>query len=284
MIFLILSIFCSTLLFVAFKLFQKFEISTIHAIVINYVVASACGIMFSAKIVPSEIIQSPWVINAMIIGVSFIILFYLIALTTQKIGLSVASVSNKMSVVIPVIAAIILYNDSVSIIKVLGILLAIIAVFLASIKDESIVIEKKYLFLPLILFIGNGLIDTYIKYTETYFLEPDETNLFLTVLFVCAGISGLLFIVFSRNFNFQWKDVIGGVLLGIPNYGSIYFLIKTLELPQFESSVVFPLNNISIVTASSLIGLFIFNEKMNDKNKIGVLLSIVAIFIIAFLA
>lgn len=281
MIYLVLSIISSTLIFVIFKYFQKFEVNNLAAIVINYFVASTFGIILSDSEKIAEIIFAPWLINALIIGGCFIILFLLIALTTQKIGMSVASISNKMSVVIPIVAAVFIYNDSMPVMKAVAILIAVVSVYLSSIKEGSVQIDRKYLLLPIVLFVGNGFIDTFIKYTEYTVLPSDETSLFLTALFVCAGLFGLIIAVIKRINLFEKKNIIAGIILGLPNYGSIYFLIKTLELPGLESSVIFPINNVAIVICSAVMGVVLFKEKLSIKNKSGIALAVLAIAIIA---
>ena len=59
------------------------------------------------------------------------------AITTQRSGLSVVSVATKMSVVIPVLFGLIYYKESLGFFKLLGISLALIAVYLSSIKSKS---------------------------------------------------------------------------------------------------------------------------------------------------
>jgi multidrug transporter EmrE-like cation transporter len=70
-------------------------------------------------------------------------------------------------------------------------------------------------------------------------------------------------------------------MLGIPNYFSMYFLLKTLSAFHNTSAVVFPVNNIGILAASSLVSILFFKEKMNKLNWYGLLLSVVSIILIS---
>lgn len=229
--------------------------------------------------------QTKWLPNAIIIGTVFIVMFYVIAATAQKVGPSVASVSNKMSVVIPVVFAFFLYKDNISFQKLTGIGLALIGVYMASKKSSKLNIDKKYLYLPLILFIGNGLLDTYIKFTQEHYVSKDQLTLFLPFLFGTSAVLGMIAVLFKM---IKEKPVIsgytlaGGIVLGIVNYGSIYFLMRTLEMPQMESSIIFPVNNMGIVALTTIASTIIFSEKLSRKNWIGVVVSILAIGIIAF--
>ena len=108
MIYLVISIAISSTLFVIFKLFEIFKIDTLQAIVVNYLVAAILGFYLSELPVNiAEITHQSWFIGALILGVLFITVFHLMAVTSQRNGLSVASVASKMSLIIGVIFGIV---------------------------------------------------------------------------------------------------------------------------------------------------------------------------------
>ena len=127
MIYLILSILCSAAIFIIFKSFERFKVNTFTAIVVNYFIAGVTGFATLGE-APSfeKVTTSPWFINSLILGVVFISLFNIMAITAQKLGASVASIANKMALIIPVSFAIIYYNDVVNATKIAGIILALI--------------------------------------------------------------------------------------------------------------------------------------------------------------
>ncbi|MEC8884395.1 MAG: GRP family sugar transporter, partial [Bacteroidota bacterium] len=81
--------------------------------------------------------------------------------------------------------------------------------------------------------------------------------------------------------HLAFKNIIGGIALGIPNYYSIYFLVQALRHPTLESSTVFTLNNVGIVMVATLIGILFFKEKLSPKNWIGIAIAVVSIILIA---
>lgn len=286
-VYILLSVLCATMLFVLFKLFERYRVHTPSALVINYLIAAAFGLIF----LPSapeffQIYTKSWFWMSCILGFLFISLFYLMALISQKIGVSVASVSSKMSVVIPVIAAVILYSDSMGVVKVSGILLALVGIWLATVREKAQVPQRELLWLPFILFLGSGALDTLLKYSQNYLVPSSDKLLFIPSIFAMAFISGLLMLPLLRNQKAEggsWqRTVSGGVLLGVVNYGSIFFIYSALAHEGTESSMVFPVANMGVVAASSLAGLALFKESLTKKNKIGILLSIAAIALIAF--
>ena len=138
MYYLLLCIIATTLLVLIFKLYERFGIDNFQAIVVNYITAAGLGfILDNSNISFASIPGQSWFISALIIGLLFIALFNVIAVTTQKIGISVASVAAKMSLVVPVAFAVFLYGDSMSLLKVSGILLALFGVYLTLIQRSS---------------------------------------------------------------------------------------------------------------------------------------------------
>ncbi|MCH2032945.1 MAG: DMT family transporter [Tenacibaculum sp.] len=285
MIYLILSVLISSSLYVIFKLFDVFKINTFQAIVVNYIVAFIIGYAYSdVKVSVSAIPQQDWFYGALFLGFLFITIFNVMAITSQRNGLSVASVSGRMAVVIPIIFGIVLYNETITFIKVIGILLALVAVYLTSVKsNQSKSFEGSSLILPIILFLGSGAIDTLLKYTELNFVPDESISIFSAYIFGIAFVFGILFLVYQilmKKEKFEMKSIFGGIALGIPNYFSIEFLIRALKIKGIESSVLFTINNVSIVLLTTLFGLFLFKEKLENKNWIGVLLAVISIILI----
>ncbi|WP_111683009.1 EamA family transporter [Winogradskyella tangerina] len=280
MIYLSLSILSSTAIFVLFKLFDKYKVNTLQAIVVNYLTASSCGIMFyDQEISSSNMLESTWFYAALVLGFLFISIFNVMALTAQKNGLSVVSVASKMSVIIPVLFGILIYKESVGFQKIAGILLALVAVYLTSVKPKSEVVLTKSIYLPIILFLGSGIIDTSVN----HFAPDGKMPLFLSIIFGSAGIIGIITVSFKllrSNHKLNRKSIPFGFALGFVNYGSMYFLLKALRVEGYESSSVFTINNVAIVAVSCLIGLILFKELISKKNWLGIAIALVSIILV----
>lgn len=285
MIALALSVLSSTLIFVVFKLYDVYKVQTLYAIVMNYIVACATGFfLYDGSVEFGQLFNTSWFWGPILMGMLFITIFNLMAKTAQVSGVSVASVATKMSLVIPVIFGIWLYNESLSWIQVVGIALALVAVYLASLKEKHIVINRKDLLLPFLVFLGSGIIDTSIKYFEELHLTDAEVPIFSSMIFGCAALSGLIFIgIRSKKtpIKANFRNVLGGIALGVPNYFSIYFLIIALRSDMLSSAAIFTLNNVAIVMASTLTGILLFKERLTLKNWGGVVLAVLSIVLVA---
>ena len=287
MLFLTLGILCNVILLIVLKSFDKFGIPSLQGIVVNYFVAGTTALFFVGEpYTLSEVVHADFFPISLVLGALFISIFYLISLTAQKINIAVASVANKMSVVMPVIIAFMFYGDQVTILKIVGIILALSSVYLTTKPSEST--EKKsgsLLLLPVAVFIGSGIIDSLINYANKRLIHtPKEDALFTGFGFYiagCIGILWLLYMIVFKKEKFVWKSIIGGIVLGVPNFFSIYFILKALSCGVFESSQLYPIANVFIVILSSLAGVVLFKEKLSKVNAIGILLSVVAIGLIA---
>ena len=284
MVYLFLCIVFNSLLYVIFTIFKKHDINTLQAIVVNYLVAFTLAYTQStASYDLLEIPSQKWFFSTVILGALFISLFILMAKTTQYLGVSVAAISGKMSMIIPVVFGIIIYKEPISGLKIFAIVLALVAVYLTSVKGKGVV-NTKLLYLPMILFLGSGILDTLLKYVEKNYVLPNEVSVFIGTIFLNAMLIGVIVLLFkkkSKEGSFEAKNIFAGFALGVFNYYAMYFLVKSLQtIGKLDSSRVFTLNNIGIVLLSALLGFLLFQEKFSTKNKIGILFAIVSVYLL----
>lgn len=290
MFYLIGSILASAYLTLSFKAVERFGLNTFQVIVFNYFACVGTGILLSGdQPFGTESYTSSWFPWALLLGFSFITLFNLIGFTAQKLGVSVAAVASKLSLVVPFLFSIYLYKEPVSFLKIAGIGVALAAVvFTCWPKTGSSSTGKGHahlLYIPVILFLGSGLFDTLIKYVEQGHLDGTNNNRFLINAFSVAGCLGLgllLYQFITRKQAFSYKAVLMGIAIGVPNYFSIWFLMNVLKQYSSNSTAIIPINNMGIVLVSTVAAALIFHEKLSRINIAGILLAIAAIALIAF--
>ncbi|RYD57065.1 MAG: DMT family transporter [Sphingobacteriales bacterium] len=286
MLYLILTIALNVVLFVLFKLFSKYSIDSLQAIVFNYLTCVVTGSMLLGKFPVSAASPSqPWFWWAVAMGAMFISLFNLIGRRTREDGITTTTIANKLSLVIPVIFSVWLYHEEMNAMKIAGILLALPAVyFTAHVKGEDA--KPKSILWPALLFVGSGLLDTLVKYVEQSYLATNEAQTAYTVhVFLSAFIIGFILLVVLKLMGrpeFAFRNIVAGVILGVPNYFSIYFFIKFLHSGFLDSSAAIPVNNIGIVLLSTVVAILFFKEKETPQRIFGLVLSIIAILLIAF--
>ena len=285
MLLVILAILSSTGILICFKSFEKFKIEILPAIVINYIIAGFLGYILSDESISLQhLFEQKWLGFALLIGILFIIVFFIIGKSSQKAGITITSLASKMSFIIPIMFSILYFKESVNSIMLIGFTIAIASIILAVYKPSNQSTKIKHVWLPVSLFIGAGLVDTLVKYSQETFLTKGGSPLFSLVLFTIAAVAGLISLYIknkSLKELIKLKTIIGGSLLGIFNFGSLYYLIASLNSSGFNSSIVFSMVNIGIVALSLIFGLFIYKEKISKLNYLGIALAFVAIIILA---
>jgi drug/metabolite transporter (DMT)-like permease len=287
MLYLLLAITVSTLILVCFKLFNRFNIDDFTAITVNYIVGSLFGFNFInwEKTIP-EIYTSSWLPMALLTGVLLISGFVFFSISARKAGVALTAISSRMSVVIPVLLGLLILNDHAGILKITGIALALVALYLTLKKGKDEKFSLKLIWIPLAVFLFTGLNDSTVKLTQHYFLSgtgQTEYISYAATSFMVAFVIGLVISAF-RVFNgakiFHIKNLIAGLILGIINWFSIYYLLKGFE--SMQVSVFIPILNISVVGLSAIIGFIIFKEKLRLINWIGIFVALIAILMIAY--
>ena len=284
MINIIYTILLFNILIIGFKMFQKYKVDNLQALIANYLTGAVCSYLFLETTFSLDyILQVSWLYHAIIIGILFFIVFNLYSFGIQKVGISITTVANKMSLIIPVGAALLLYpkSNAFDLLKGIAFLLAIIGIYLSSTTGGKLNFNKKYLWLIVLVFIGQGISDAIFNDFAQKFPE-EGSYLFFMVLFFFASITGILILLgqsITSKKPLQLKNLFWGVIFGIPNFFSLVFFLKALEDPNISSAEVFPLVSMGVVVSSSVIGLLIFKEKLTQNNWIGILLSICAIYL-----
>jgi len=278
----------SALLFVILNLFHRWKIQNLQGLTVNYLTASAFAFFsnFDKNCTALSEIQYTGP-PALGIGLLFIVVFYITALTIKKAGIAAASIASKMSMVLPITAGIYLYGDQITLLRVLGILLAIAALYLSSKStnsEESNIKNKNAWIFPLLLFLGCGIIDTFIKVSQQYIIKPENEQLYYTMLFGFAGVFGIIAMIYNKIKNkkqFELKSILAGILLGVINYYSLLFLVRCLAEPNAESALIFALVNMLVVILSALAAFLVFKQKPTKYNLSSIAIALIAIIILS---
>jgi drug/metabolite transporter (DMT)-like permease len=283
MIWLIISVLCSAWLVVSFKLFSRWQIPVLPTIAVNYLVCvlTAWALTGQFPIQADALTRIGWLPVA--IGTAFVITFTIVAITVARNGVSVASVMQKMSLLITVLFSFMFYKEAATMPKIAAIILSLAAVVLTNwpskTEKASAVKAAGWLF-PVLALLGSGVCDIGILYSgKTLATKPGDVEV-ISMIFASAGIVGLVYYIYCLVAGTEkWDSRVlwAGVLLGIPNYGSLYCLLQSLPFFNGEAARMFPTANLSVIAVSVLVGLFAFGERPSLLNWIGLGLAGVAI-------
>ncbi|MEX2371794.1 MAG: hypothetical protein WD578_12360 [Bacteroidales bacterium] len=289
MIYLILCILSSTGIFLVFKFLDQKNLPSFPVILINYFLGSSLGFLINfERIEIISIVNNSWAPISILIGVLFIVMFFVIAKSSGEAGISITTVASKMSVVFPIAFSMVIDStDKLTLLKAIAIFAALSGVLMTVYEPGTSVEKRRRMLVPLLLFIGMGVVDSLVKYAQHAHVDNADTALFSAVLFAMSLITGLIILPFRKQGLSEFRKSAvweWGLLLGIVNFGSIFMMVSALNYVNkagvsMDSSVVFGANNIGIVTLSVLAGLVIFREKPAFINKIGIAVSVIAIIL-----
>ncbi len=288
MINLFITILLFNILIIIFKFFNRYNVDNLQALIVNYLTAGTLGVLNSTNAITLDyVLNAAWLYHAMIVGSLFIIVFNLYATGTQKVGIAITTVANKMSLVIPVTIALAIYpNANITIWTVIAFVLALLGIYLSSTKNGKLTFNKQYVWLILLVFVGQGIADSVFNYAQKNSIGNGESPAFFSVLFMMAAMCGVIILIgrsFKEGVRFSYKNVIGGIVLGIPNYGSLIYFFKALDSSGLHPSVVFPIVSMGVVVLSAIIGIVFYKENLSRSNWIGIVSSVLAIALITFM-
>lgn len=271
------------MIYVVFRVAKNYSCNLSLLITINYLTATILGFsLFNTEESGIWSNSTQWLPFGILLGILFIVMFYLIGNSSQKAGITVTTLANKLSLVFPVLFSLIYFNEEITILKTVGLFTAFVAVFLTVYKKELNKTNLLFIILPVVIFIGSGITDSVIKFVQAVKINAQEASIFATFVFLIAFIIGLIISLSQKKIQkfSHFPTLILGIILGIVNFGSLYFIINALNKSDLNSSMVFAINNMSIVALCALLGLFIFHEKLNKTNIIGILLAILSLYLL----
>ncbi|MCP4656184.1 MAG: hypothetical protein GY856_12295 [bacterium] len=268
MTFLVLAVVSSTFNHLLFKAFARFRIDLLSAIVVNYAACVVIGYSSSMESISrSSVFAQDWYPFSIIQGGVFVACLFLMGRTTEKQGVAVASLATRLSVAIPTVTAFLLYDDLLTASKIIGILAALLALSLSCVDPTGSAHPLKAGgLLPLALFTVFGTHSTLVKFVQEQFLGGTSYHTYVMSAFLSAFlISGsvLAWRLFKKQQACRWRDLIWGLALGCTNYGSVYFLIRALSVPGWQSSQLFPTISIAVLSLSTLGAWAFFSERLH---------------------
>ncbi len=275
MIYFILTLLTSASIMVIFRYFEKYKVDTFMAISISYVVSAALALSISYDGPKIESLITTHSTLVLILGVAFFFGFLIMSISIKKAGISISSVASNISVLIPVLIAYLIYNESISKIQFVGIILAIPAIYLFFKPEKTKKLELKFILFPLILFAITGFNNSLMRHAEHLGVN-NFPMLFVGLIFSIALIVSIIFLVIKGELNkLSLKNMGFGIILGLANIASTYFFIECLI--EFPSSLFFPIYNLSLIGLAAFMGIVFFKEKFSRINILGLVLAAGAI-------
>ncbi len=258
---LLLTILCSTSIALILKYSDTKKGNPVLLLCGNYFTASVISLILIVSEKDFAYSSGTFLFGAGL-GLLFFIGFFVFAIAVSKAGASLSAVSSRLSVIIPVGLSVIVYNERPSVFQSAGIILALITIllFYFSIRRFSSGSFNKTDYLYLILLLAAiGINDFCFKIFQNW-RPPGEKNFFIFIIFSFAFLYSLSYVILKR-IRLDYQTVSTGLLLGIPNVFSSYFMLDALN--SLPAVIVYPVINIGIIVLTSFTAFLIWKEKLN---------------------
>ncbi len=279
MISLILTIFCSTSIALILKHNDTKMGHPLLLLAGNYLVAAVISLIYIAGTSNAAYSLSALLFGSLL-AFLFVFAFFAFAMAVKAAGTALATVSSRLSVIVPIVLSIVIYNEQPSLWQNAGFLLTVITIifFYFSLRGNTSgklnLTDYFYLFMVLM---GIGINDFCMKVFSNW-RPANEEPLFLLSIF---GFSFLYTsaIVRIKKIGFDKQTFFRGAILGVPNMFSSFFLLGALA--QLPAIFVYPVTNIGIILLTALGAYLIWKEGLNKSGRWALISGMLAILLLS---
>ena len=282
---LIIAVLCSVAVSVLLKVARKRNIAIQQAIAFNYIVALSLswfllkpdfkGLEFTDFIAQSE--NTPIFLA---LGILLPSVFIIMSKAVEFAGIVRSDAAQRLSLFLPILAAFLIFHETLSQSKVVGIVLAFVGLFcLLSKPNQQSAVDFRGVLGLIGVWFGYGIIDILFKQVAK------SGGAFPTTLFIAFSLAACIMFIYLLFKRTQWNvaSFVGGIILGVLNFFNILFYIKAHQNFGSNPTLVFAGMNIGVICLGTITGALIFKEKISKVNWLGIVFSLCAIFCLYYL-
>jgi drug/metabolite transporter (DMT)-like permease len=221
-----------------------------------------------------------WHLETMLFG-----LFYGISLCISmhtgfkalSIGpMALTSIIASFSLIIPFLFGIILWNESLTLLKFFGVILLLLSIFLINIKKEN-GFSAKWLFYALVTLLSNGFCSVIQKMHQIKFPTLYRTEFMFWAL-LCVSIILTITYNTKRKGKVKFEFSLLGIASGIANCCA-NFIVLFLSATE-NASVLFPIIAVANIITVWVIGILFFKERLKVLQAIGLVMGVVSVVLL----
>lgn len=273
MMYLMIAVLCSVAVSVLLKILRQKNIDIRQTIVAGYPVAFLLTwFLLKPDFSGLSALGNAWGI-IIALGVLLPAVFIVLGRAIESVGMVATDAAQRLSLIIPILAAFLLFGEVLTGTRVLGLLLGLLALGALLYRPQHADGSKQATRAPVWLFsvwVGYGIIDILFKQVAK------QGTAFPLTLFVSFGMAGLLLFTYLLLTRVRWQGnaLIAGLLLGALNMGNIYAYVRAHQVMSESPSIVFTGMNVGVIAVATLIGVGVFKEQLNRINMLGLLLAV----------
>jgi drug/metabolite transporter (DMT)-like permease len=291
MLFLILSIAAMSAFMLTLKFFAARNINASQAIIVNYALATAIGVLSCKEgVSPGRLLEGGWWYLAVVAGVLMFASMHLMAVSTKFAGVAVTTISSRTSLLVPIIFSAIFFGERITPWQAVGtgLVIASFIIIFYNRADRSTLAKGsalKAVLMPVGVFLTVGIISVCMKSAQQIISLTGDYDadypVYQAISFASALICAIAYYAVTEGrkaFAFSWKSILGGVCLGAFNYITVSSIL--LSLRTIPTSTFYAAYNMGVVVVTSVTGWLAFGEKLSPRKITGIILAIMAIAVL----
>ena len=273
MFYLLCTVLCSVLNSLILRMSNSKVKNELAMFASNYVVCILLSYLYLDKSL-SFVFELDVLILAMIIGCLFLVSFFFFKVNIKYNGMVLSSTFMKLGIIIPTLMAIFVFKEEPKINQIIGILISIFAIILINYEKDAMNQGSKKWWLVLLLII-NGFSDSGVNIFRN--ISTSSNDIFMIMIFVFALILTSIFMMKDKQKVYK-EDIFYGVILAIPNYYSVRFMMAALE--SIDAILVYPIYSVGTIIFVTLIGVLFFKEKLSKNKTIALGLILISLVLL----
>lgn len=280
------SVVCSVIVSVLLKLAPRWRVDVRQAIAGGYLVAALLALILlhpSPDVLIRAHSAAAWRI-LIALGILLPSIFLVLARAIETAGVVRTDAAQRLSLVISLIAAFTFLGGTFTWLKGLGAVLGFVAIALIVTRQQSGGAARHTGWLWLAgVFFGLGVIDILFKRMAQLQALPFTDVLFAT--FVLAFVLAALYVgglFATHRAQWRWRHLAAALLLGVFNFGNIYFYVEAHKHLAHSPALVFTAMNIGVIILATIVGVAAFRERLSRLNRAGLGVAIAAVIVLAF--
>lgn len=266
MIYLLLAITSSALVSIIMRISEKHVNGNVSMLAMNYIMCMTMAGAYSgfANLLPDTEGIGLTLGLGIFNGILYLLGFILLQVNVKKNGVVLSATFMKLGLLVPMVVSICFFHEIPEFVQVIGFLIAVGAIILINFEKEDTNAEFKAGLILVLLAGGGG--DAMSKVFEEVG-NPALSEHFLFYTFVVAFIL-CIGLVMLRKEKAGKREVFFGFLIGIPNYFSARFLLKSLE--NVPAVIAYPTYSVATIVVVTLVGTLLFKEKLSRKQGVAI--------------
>lgn len=244
----------------------------------NYFMATLLGVGF-VLVAGDRTFSWQTLLLGAALALGFVAIFLVFAKAVGVAGTALSTVSSRLSMVIPVAFSVIFFGEVPTGYQYVGFALALATLgffYLSTRSHAEHHGAAAYLYL-IVLFLGIGVNDFALKLFQE--LRPTSDKPFFLACIFAFSLLYTMLVIWRRGVGMERVTLRRGLVLGVPNILSSFFLLSALA--SMQAVFVYPAVSIGVIVSTTVAAALLWHERLNSWGVMALATGVSAIVAMA---